>query len=117
MASGAAAAASVKRSVERARLRRLVGDLFLVIPLFLFLLIVFAVPIALFMYRAVDNDLLYRSFPNTPCRACRMGKPRAGPRSRPIRRSPPTSRPSPIRPHSPSSPAISIISRRAIAAC
>lgn len=57
--------AAVKRSVERARRRRLVGDLFLVTPLFLFLIVVFAAPIALFMYRAVDNNLLYRSFPNT----------------------------------------------------
>ncbi|MBL8906223.1 MAG: ABC transporter permease [Rhizobiales bacterium] len=63
--AGATAAASVKRSVERARLRRLVRDLLLVSPLFLFLLVVFAAPIALFMYRAVDNSLLHRSFPNT----------------------------------------------------
>ncbi|MFO0992625.1 MAG: ABC transporter permease [Hyphomicrobiales bacterium] len=51
--------------MDRVRRRRLVGDLFLVTPLFLFLIVVFAAPIAFFMYRAVDNNLLYRSFPNT----------------------------------------------------
>ena len=65
LSSEAGTSASVRRSVERARLRRLIGDLFLVTPLFLFLLVVFAAPIALFMYRAIDNGLLYRSFPNT----------------------------------------------------
>jgi putative spermidine/putrescine transport system permease protein len=56
---------AVHRSVKRVRRLRLVGNLALVAPLFGFLLVVFAGPILLFMYRAIDNDLLHRSFPRT----------------------------------------------------
>lgn len=56
---------AVYRSVKQARRLRLVGNLVLVAPLFAFLLLVFAGPILLFMYRAIDNDLLHRSFPRT----------------------------------------------------
>lgn len=55
----------IRRSVRAARRTAMLRDMTLVAPLIGLLVIVFAIPILLFMYRAVDNSLLNRSFPAT----------------------------------------------------
>lgn len=57
--------ARIRLDFLRSRRRRLLTDLLLVAPVVGFLLLVFALPILSFMYRAVDSSLLYASFPRT----------------------------------------------------
>ena len=53
------------RKVRRDRQLRTLKNVLLAAPLMLFLLLVFAIPIAVFAFRAVDNAVLHDSFPNT----------------------------------------------------
>jgi putative spermidine/putrescine transport system permease protein len=55
--------ADIARSVRRAQVLRTLRNVLLSVPLLLFLLLVFIAPIATFAYRAVDNRILYESFP------------------------------------------------------
>jgi putative spermidine/putrescine transport system permease protein len=50
------------RQIER---RRLLRDLLLVLPLIAFLFVVFAGPICMFVFRAVDNSIVPRNLPRT----------------------------------------------------
>ncbi len=65
MTARGAADSDILKSVRAARRAAMLRDMTLVAPLMALLITVFAVPIVLFMYRAVDNSLLYRSFPQT----------------------------------------------------
>ena len=55
----------IARSVRRAQRLRTLRNVMLSFPLLLFLVLVFAAPIATFAYRAIDNRILYESFPRT----------------------------------------------------
>jgi putative spermidine/putrescine transport system permease protein len=58
-------AREVARSVRRSRKLRSLRDVLLLAPLLLYLVVTFAAPITLFLYRAVDNRLLHGAFPQT----------------------------------------------------
>ncbi len=55
----------LKASLRRIERLRLAGDLALVAPLFVFLMVVLIGPILLFMFRSVDNRLVPEMLPNT----------------------------------------------------
>ncbi len=55
----------VARSVRVSRRLRTLRNLLLCVPLLLFLVLVFVVPIAVFAYRAIDNQILNETFPQT----------------------------------------------------
>jgi putative spermidine/putrescine transport system permease protein len=54
----------ISRSVRLANRLRTLRNVLLCAPLLLFILVVFVVPIAAFVFRAVDNRILHDAFPN-----------------------------------------------------
>lgn len=57
--------ASLKKAIARVERRKQLRAAGLIAPLFLFLVLVFALPIALMLYRAVDNPEVVENFPLT----------------------------------------------------
>jgi putative spermidine/putrescine transport system permease protein len=55
----------IRRQIRRIERRQMLRDLALILPLLAFLLVVFAAPIAGFMWRAVENDIVPRHLPRT----------------------------------------------------
>ncbi len=63
--AGAEASSAIRAAVRRARNYNIMRSSVLVLPLLALLVFAFVVPILTFMYRAFDNGLLHRSFPQT----------------------------------------------------
>jgi putative spermidine/putrescine transport system permease protein len=55
----------IRRQIRRIQRRQTLRDLTLILPLLAFLVLVFAAPIAGFLWRAVENDLVPRHLPRT----------------------------------------------------
>ena len=55
----------IRRRIRRIERRQALRDLALILPLIVFLLIIFAAPIAGFMWRAIDNEIVPRHLPRT----------------------------------------------------
>lgn len=58
-------AALIRGQIRRIERRQMLRDLMLILPLLAFLLVVFAAPIAGFMWRAVENDIVPHHLPRT----------------------------------------------------
>jgi len=55
----------IRRRIRRIARRQMLRDLALILPLVVFLLIIFAAPIVGFMWRAIDNEIVPRHLPRT----------------------------------------------------
>ena len=55
----------IRRRIRRIERRQMLRDLALVLPLVVFLLVIFAAPIAGFMWRAIDNEIVPEHLPRT----------------------------------------------------
>jgi putative spermidine/putrescine transport system permease protein len=55
----------IRQKIRRIERRQALRDLTLILPLVAFLLLIFAVPIASFMWRAIDNEIVPRHLPHT----------------------------------------------------
>jgi putative spermidine/putrescine transport system permease protein len=63
--ASAATASDIRGRIRRIERRRMLRDLVLILPLLGFILIIFAVPIVQFMWRAIDNDIVPSRLPRT----------------------------------------------------
>ena len=64
-AAGPAAGPALRSALRRIERLKLLRDLALVAPLFVFLLVILLVPILLFMFRAIDNRMVPEMLPMT----------------------------------------------------
>jgi putative spermidine/putrescine transport system permease protein len=61
----ASAGREIRQRIRRIERRQALRDLALILPLVAFLLLIFAIPIAGFMWRAIDNEIVPRHLPRT----------------------------------------------------
>jgi putative spermidine/putrescine transport system permease protein len=81
-ALGASPASSdIRRQIRRAARRQTGRDLVLILPLLVFLMLIFAAPILGFMWRAVENDLVPAHLPRTVAALAEYAPPGLPPES------------------------------------
>src|SRR6185436_20474723 len=71
----ASARPDIRQRIRRIERRQALRDLALILPLVAFLLLIFAAPIAGFMWRVIDNEIVPRHLPRTAAAMAAWARP------------------------------------------